>query len=232
MGINVSLPSPTEGCERHAFKVTTAEVEAEKSITMPSDIDIIRMEATNKYFAQIKYVDKTNKEVSVVKNPTNDALPRLDLYINAVERLQKENPETNHKFKYSSSSPHVASIDAEGNVTLHGIAGSTVITAELINDENKYDCDIYDQYAFEPSNRIFSSYEIVVEPKEGTSCKVADGEPYTVGHTLYNNDKTVGVTLGGWTYNNGSYYAKYHDSYSAKEPWAGQKFEKNADRKG
>ena len=233
MGINVSLPSPTEGCERHAFKVTTAEIEAEKSITMPSDIDIIRMEATNKYFAQIKFVDNNNEVVSVVKNPTNDALPRLDLYINAVERLHKENPETNHKFKYSSSSPHVASIDDNGNVTLHGIAGSTVITAELINDKNLYDCDIYDQYAFEPSNRIFSSYEIVVKPKDGTFCKVDDAvNNYKVGQTLYNGDKTVGVTLGGWTYNDGSYYNDYKDSYSKKESWEGQKFEKNADRKG
>lgn len=232
MGINVSLPSPTEGCERHAFKVTTAEVEAEKSITMPSDIDIIRMEATNKFFAQIKFVDNSNNVVSVVKNPANeDALPRKDLYINAVERLHKENPE-NHKFKYSSSSPHVASIDDEGKVTLHGIAGSTVITAELINDKNLYDCDIYDQYAFVPSNRIFSSYEIVVEPKDGTFCKVADGQTYTVGQTLYNDEKTVGVTLGGWTYNDGSYYNDYKDSYSKKESWEGQKFVKNANRKG
>lgn len=234
MGINVPLPSPTEGCERHAFKVTTAEVEAEKSITMPSNIDIIRMETTGKHFAQIKFVDNNNKVVSVVKKSkdgSGDPLPRLDLYINAVERLHQEKPDTKHKFKYSSSSPHVASIDAEGKVTLHGIAGSTVITAELINDENKYDCDIYDQYAFEPSNRIFSSYEIVVDPDPETSCKVEDNKEYKVGQTLYNAEGTVGVTLGGWTYNEGTYYGNT-DSYSAKESWEGQKFEKNADRNG
>ena len=49
---------------------------------------------------------------------------------------------------------------------------------------------------------------------------------------MYNAEGTVGVTLGGWTYNNGSYYDKYQDSYSAKESWEGQKFEKNADRNG
>ena len=235
MDINVSLPSPTEGCERHAFKVTTAEVEAEKSITMPSDIDIIRMETTAKYFAQIKFVDRQNtqKVVSEVRNPADEnALPDTYLFVNAVERLHPHTDGTSYNFKYTSSSPHVASIDKEGKVTLHGIAGSTVITAELINDENKYDCDIYDQYAFEPSNRIFSSYEIVVEPKDGTFCKVADDETYTVGQTLYNDGRTVGVTLGGWTYNNGSYYDDYHDSYTAKESWEGQKFEKNADRNG
>ena len=106
-----------------------------------------------------------------------------------------------------------------------------MITAELINDENKYDCDIYDQYAFEPSNRIFSSYEIVVEPEEGTFYKVEDNKEYKVGQTLYNGDRTVGVTLGGWTYNGGTYYGNA-DSYTAKEPWAGHKFEKNADRNG
>lgn len=223
-----NTPSPSQGCVRTLFKVggTTSE---ETSITMPSDINIIRMEATNKNFAQIKFVDNNNEEVSVVTNPNNEnPLPRKELYVNGVI------DNTSYDFKYTSSSPHVASIDDKGNVTLHGIAGSTVITAELINDENKYDCDIYDQYAFEPSNRIFSSYEIVVEPKDGngTFYKVTDGETYTVGQTLYNADQTVGVTLGGWTYNNGSYYVNYQDSYTAKEPWAGHKFEKNADRNG
>lgn len=226
--ISGNTPSPSQGCVRTLFKVggTTS---GETSITMPSDINIIRMEATNKYFAQIKFVDNNNKEVSVVTNPSENSLPRKELYVNGVET---HTDGTSYDFKYTSSSPHVASIDDTGKVTLHhGIAGSTVITAELINDENKYDCDIYDQYAFEPSNRIFSSYEIVVEPKEGTFCKMADGETYTVGQTLYNDDKTVGVTLGGWTYNNGTYYGNT-DSYSKKELWKGHKFEKNADRNG
>ena len=197
---SVSIPSPSQGCDRTLFKVgdTTS---GETSITMPSDINIIRMEATNKYFAQIKFVDNNNKEVSVVTNPSDtNPLPRKALYVNGVDT-----DGTSYGFKYTSSSPHVASIDDNGTVTLYGIAGSTVITAELINDENKYDCDIYDQYAFEPSNRIFSSYEIVVEPKDGTFYRVEDNKEYKVGQTLYNGDRTVGVTLGGWTYNNGSY---------------------------
>ena len=229
----LNIPSPSDGCTRQAFKVMKAETGEENSITMPSAIDIIRMEATNKNFAQIVFVDKkTKQKVTVVRNPANDdALPDKNLYVNTTERLNPLWDGTSYNFKYTSSSPHVASIDADGKVTLHGIAGSTVITAELINDENKYDCDIYDQYAFEPSNRIFSSYEIVVEPKDGTFCKVADDQDYTVGQTLYNADRTVGVTLGGWTYNEGTYYGK-SDEYSKKESWEGQKFEKNADRKG
>lgn len=227
VSISGNTPSPSQGCDRTLFKVgdTTS---GETSITMPSDINIIRMEATNKYFAQIKFVDNSNNVVSVVTNPNNEnPLPRKELYVNGAKCVNTQS----YNFKYTSSSPHVASIDDQGNVALHGIAGSTVITAELINDENKYDCDIYDQYAFEPSNRIFSSYEIVVEPNEGTFYKVTDGETYTVGQTLYNADKTVGVTLGGWTYNDGKYYGNA-DSYTAKEPWAGHKFEKNADRNG
>lgn len=228
VSLSGNTPSPSQGCVRTLFKVgdTTS---GETSITMPSDIDIIRMEATNKYFAQIKFEDNSNNVVSVVTNPTKESLPHKALYVNGVHT-----DDASYHFKYTSSSPHVASIDATGKVTLHGIAGSTVITAELINDENKYDCDIYDQYAFEPSNRIFSSYEIVVKPEDGngTFYKVVDGQTYTVGQTLYNADNTVGVTLGGWTYNNGSYYGNYKDSYTAKEPWAGHKFEKNADRNG
>lgn len=232
--ITGNTPSPSQGCVRTLFKVggTTS---GETSITMPSGINIIRMEATNKSFAQIKFVDNSENVVSVVKKSkdgSGNPLPHMDLYVNAVERLNHKKDNTSYHFKYTSSSPHVASIAADGTVTLHGIAGSTVITAELNNDKNEYDCDIYDQYAFEPSNRIFSSYEIVVTPEEGTFYKVKDNEEYTVGQTLYNDDGTVGVTLGGWTYNNGTYYVKYKDSYSKKELWEGHKFEKNADRNG
>ena len=226
VSISGNTPSPSQGCVRTLFKVgdTTS---GETSITMPSDIDIIRMEATNKNFAQIKFEDNSNNVVSVVNPSNNEPLPHKVLYVNGVHT-----DDTSYKFKYTSSSPHVASIDSiTGEVTLHGIAGSTVITAELINDENKYDCDIYDQYAFEPSNRIFSSYEIVVTPEEGTFYKVEDNKEYKVGQTLYNGDRTVGVTLGGWTYNDGTYYGNT-DSYSAKKTWAGHKFEKNADRNG
>lgn len=214
-----NTPSPSQGCVRTLFKVSST-TSGETSITMPSDINIIRMEATNKSFAQIKFVDEKDNVVSVVKKSkdgSGNPLPRMDLYVNAVERLHKYNDGTSYNFKYTSSSPHVASFDENGNLTLHGIAGSTVITAELINDENKYDCDIYDQYAFEPSNRIFSSYEIVVEPDPKTSCKVEDHKEYKVGQTLYNADKTVSVTLGGWTYNDGIYYGNT-DSYTEKEP--------------
>ena len=222
---SVSIPSPSQDCDRILFKVggTTS---GETSITMPSDINIIRMEATNKNFAQIKFVDNSNNNnvVSVVKNPTKESLPCKALYVNGVHT-----DDTSYAFKYTSSSPHVASIDDNGNVTLHGIAGSTVITAELINDENKYDCDIYDQYAFELSNRIFSSYEIVVEPDPNTSCRVEDNKEYKVGQTLENKNGTVSVTLGGWTYNDGKYYGNA-DSYTAKVFWEGQKFVKNANR--
>ena len=219
--------STSHGCVRKFFKVgdTTS---GENSITMPSDINIIRMEATNKYFAQIKFEDKDNNVVSVVNPSNNESLPHKALYVNG-EKCSTNG--TSYHFKYTSSSPHVASINNDGNVTLHGIAGSTVITAELINDENKYDCDIYDQYAFEPSNRIFSSYEIVVTPDPNTSCRVEDKIEYKVGQTLENKNGTVSVTLGGWTYNDGKYYGNT-DSYTAKTFWEGHKFEKNANRKG
>lgn len=233
MDLHVKIPSVNKGYDRVGFKITAKG--DEHSITIPSDIEISAIEATDKHFAQIKFVNQTNtsEEISVVKNPqsAND-LPRMDLYINDVERLHKADPETWHKFSYTSSSPHVASVDSiTGKVTLHGVSGSTVITAELDNSKRKYDCDIYDEYTFEPSNRIFASYEIVVSPKTGMSKVIEDNKSYSVGETIYNDEKTIGVTLGGWTYNNGSYYEK-KDSCSKKEPWAGQKFEKNADRKG
>ncbi len=229
------LPSPSQDCVRTYFKFN-GTTSGENSITMPSNIDIIRIENTAKSFAQIKFVDNSDNVVSVVTNPSDEnPLPRMDLYVNAVERLHSNDHATTlptePSFKYTSSSPHVASINDKGEVTLHGIAGSTVITAELNNDKNEYDCDIYDQYAFEPSNRIFSSYEIVVTPDPNTSCRVEDKKEYKVGQTLENKDGTVSVTLGGWTYNDGKYYGNT-DSYTEKEPWEGHKFEKNADRNG
>ena len=234
MNLIVEIPSVNNGDDRVGFKITDAGDGKENSITMPSDIEISAVEATDKYFAQIKFVDRQNPSQvkSVVKDPKiADDLPRMDLYINNVERLHKADPETGHKFSYTSSSPHVASVDSiTGKVTLNDVSGSTVITAELDNSQRLYDCDIYDEYTFEPSNRIFASYEIVVSPKEKAT-KVIDDRSYSVGETIYNDEKNIGVTLGGWTYNNGTYYEK-KDSYSRKETWAGQKFEKNADRKG
>ena len=234
MNLIVEIPSVNNGYDRVGFKITDAGDGKENSITMPSDIEISAIEATDKNFAQIKFVDRHNPSqiISVVKDPKiADDLPRMDLYINNVERLHQADPETGHKFSYTSSSPHVASVDATtGEVTLHGVSGSTVITAELDNSERKYDCDIYDEYTFEPSNRIFASYEIVVSPKADASYVIEDKKPYTVGETIYNPDKTIAVTLGGWTYNSGTYYDNYKDSYSKKEFWEGQKFVKNADR--
>ena len=228
MNLPVGIPSVNEGYDRAGFKITDAGDGKENSITIPSDIEISAIEATDKYFAQILFEDKnTSKEISVVTDPQSaDYLPRTVLKINNVPRDLN-----GYSISYTSSSPHVASVNATtGEVTLHGVSGSTVITAQLDNSERKYDCDIYDEYTFEPTNRIFASYEIVVRPKANAS-KVIDNKSYSVGETIYNADKTIGVTLGGWTYNNGTYYEKT-DSYSGKEMWAGQKFEKNPNREG
>lgn len=229
------LPPVNKEDNRHQFKITAAGDGVVNSITMPSDIEISAIEVTEKSFAEIRFNDKKPyDEICVVKDPKgSEDLPRMDLYINSVERLHKPDEDIKkYKFSYTSSSPHVASVNSTtGEVKLHGVSGSTVITAELDNSERKYDCDIYDKYTFEPSNRIFASYEIVVSPKAEASKVIEDNKPYSVGETIYNAEGTIGVTLGGWTYNNGTYYDKT-DSYSHKEPWAGQKFEKNANRVG
>lgn len=223
------LPAVNKEDFRHKFKITAAGDNVVNSITMPSGIEICAIEVTDKAFAQILFMDKnTSKEISEVKDPKKcpDDLPRIALKINDVER----NPE-GYNISYTSSSPHVASVNSKtGEVKLHGVSGSTVITAELVNSDRLYDCDIYDKYTFEPSNHIFASYEIVVSPKAEAS-KVIEDRSYLVGETIYNDEKTIGVTLGGWTYNNGTYYKKT-DSYSGKKTWEGQKFEKNANRVG
>lgn len=223
------LPPVNKEDYRHQFKITAAGDNVVNSITMPSGIEISAIEVTDKSFAQILFMDKnTSKEISEVKDPKKwpDDFPRTALKINDVERNPKD-----YSISYTSSSPHVASVNSKtGEVKLHGVSGSTVITAELDNSDRLYDCDIYDKYTFEPSNHIFASYEIVVSPKAEAS-KVIEDRSYLVGETIYNEEKTIGVTLGGWTYNNGTYYKKT-DSYSGKKTWEGQKFEKNANRVG
>lgn len=223
------LPPVNKEDYRHQFKITAAGDNVVNSITMPSGIEISAIEVTDKSFAQILFMDRnTSTEISEVKDPKiwPDDFPSTALKINDVER----NPE-NYNISYTSSSPHVASVNSKtGEVKLHGVSGSTVITAELYNSDRLYDCDIYDKYTFEPSNHIFASYEIVVSPKAEAS-KVIEDRSYLVGETIYNEEKTIGVTLGGWTYNNGTYYKKT-DSYSGKKTWEGQKFEKNANRVG
>lgn len=223
------LPPVNKEDYRHQFKITAAGDNVVNSITMPSGIEISAIEVTDKSFAQILFMDRnTSTEISEVKDPKiwPDDFPSTALKINDVER----NPE-NYNISYTSSSPHVASVNSKtGEVKLHGVSGSTVITAELDNSDRLYDCDIYDKYTFEPSNHIFASYEIVVSPKAEAS-KVIEDRSYLVGETIYNEEKTIGVTLGGWTYNNGTYYKKT-DSYSGKKTWEGQKFEKNANRVG
>lgn len=96
--ITGNTPSPSQGCVRTLFKVggTTSE---ETSITMPSGINIIRMEATNKSFAQIKFVDNSENVVSVVKKSkdgSGNPLPHMDLYVNAVERLNHNKDNTSY----------------------------------------------------------------------------------------------------------------------------------------
>ena len=110
--ISGNTPSPSQGCVRTLFKVggTTSE---ETSITMPSDINIIRMEATNKYFAQIKFEDKDNNVVSVVNPSNNESLPHKALYVNG-EKCSTDG--TSYQFKYTSYSPHVAYNHNDGYV--------------------------------------------------------------------------------------------------------------------
>lgn len=236
IALRVALPASDSDCDRTGFKVSeNSGTLTNCSFTMPADITIKDIFVTNKYFAEIRFVDKNNT-ASIVKsvvNPANEnALPRMDLYVNNVERLHNGGSTSEYNFKYSSSAPHVASVNATtGVVTLNNVAGSATITAELINTNRKWDHDVHDPYNFDSTDRIFSSYEIVVTPKENTSYVIQDNEQYVVGQTLYNNNKTIGVTLGGWTYNNGNYYEKF-DSYSEKQEYTGQKFEKNENRIG
>lgn len=142
------------------------------------------------------------------------------------------------KIKFWSSAPHVAYIEKVENnqptVKATGIPGSAYIYAELQND-NEYDCNNENAGLYESSSRIIARYEIHVPNKvQDYSVKISadnnhESTPFSVGHVLStkeDHNNAVTLTLGGWKYNNHTYFSKYTDGYTKKEQWNGMPLKK------
>ena len=154
----------------------------------------------NKYVAfNVRRVDDTDtyiyssedNKVELGKNPT---LPVLSLnidgartedggldYIDISNYVEgKHNP----YIKYSSTSPHVAYINKNGQIKMTGIAGNTFIIAELVSD-NLYN-----------GSEVVDSFEIRIRKEENT-LRLDNNQEVKVNDKFEKLDN-ITLTIGGW----------------------------------
>ena len=186
---------------------------------------------TDKKFITLNYYKSDGSAIATTyesngETETPSDLPKLQYSVNGGEKVSK----TELSFKYSSSAPHVAYVGEEsGTVTITGVPGSAVITAELKNDgsyDTSYDDKDNPYTLFEDQTRVFTTYEIITKPAENyKKFVVGKNASYTVDQKLYSDDdkdKNVIVTLGGWHYGGTDTDTKDNakDTYSTTE-WKG-----------
>ena len=206
-------------------------------LTLTADATIYAIDRTEKRYIQLNFVESgkeaaglhddkdivKTRSYNVNDRTTPDDSPKLRVVNNGYN-----SGNSGYTFKYSSSAPHIASVDIDdGTVTLTGVQGSAVITAELDNSSRKYDTSHGEEALYESSDRIIATYEIInshINSHNGNDAYVVtSGQAHTLNETLtlnYNND-AVTVTLGGWKFNNGTYQDTRTDSYSNVESITG-----------
>ena len=125
----------------------------------------------------------------------------------------KGNAAGNPYVRFSSSAPHVATVDQNGKVTVKGVAGYAIIKAELIFGNLHDGC-------------ISTAYQIrVTKPKtkhveDNTNYEVAENQ------TIKANDGSDAITmsLGGWAYTDNAYAGTEDDELDnddlATDSWA------------
>ena len=161
--------------------------------------NVERNDGINTYYD----ADKNNENLG-----SNPDLPKVSLRIDGKQTINSrggyvttyEDTENGYKdgidnpyIKYTSTAPHVAYVDKEGNITMTGIAGNTTIIAELISD-NLFN-----------GSEVVDSFEIRIKKEENTLRLVANQTvavnqkfPATgTNETL----KNITLTIGGWNYN-------------------------------
>ncbi len=113
----------------------------------------------------------------------------------SVSDFSKGNANGNPYIRFSSSAPHVATVDQNGNVTIKGIAGYATIKAELVFDNIHDGC-------------ISTAYQIRVTKAPKTR-HAEENSTYDIAYkqTVKANDGSDAITmsLGGWAYTENSY---------------------------
>ena len=155
--------------------------------------------------ASVKYVDVNieNNTIPSVAFPQllvtkagSDAL--------SVSDFSKGNANGNPYIRFSSSAPHVATVDQNGNVTIKGIAGYATIKAELIFD------NIHD-------GSLSTAYQIRVTKAPKTR-HTEENSTYDIAYkqTVKANDGSDAITmsLGGWAYTDNTYAGTEGDELS------------------
>ena len=184
-----------------------------------------RSNGINTYY-QVSKDKNTGKET--VKNVgSNPPLPEVALridgkcnetYQKVYEDINDYMPGHNPYIKYTSTAPHVAHIDENGQITMTGIAGNTTIIAELISD-NLYN-----------GSEVVDSFEIRIKKEENTF-RLENGQTVTANEKFPSADsdkdlKNITLTIGGWDYNNKSYnipgVGDVVDSWEAATTWKGK----------
>ena len=184
-----------------------------------------RSNGINTYYQVSK--DKITGKETVKNLGSNPDLPEVALiidgkcnegYKNVYEDINDYMPGHNPYIKYTSTAPHVAHIDENGQITMTGIAGNTTIIAELISD-NLYN-----------GSEVVDSFEIRIKKEENTF-RLENGQTVTANEKFPSADsdkdlKNITLTIGGWDYNNKSYnipgVGDVVDSWEAATTWKGK----------
>ena len=201
-------------------------------LTLTADATIYAIERTEKQYIDLQFVT-SGKEGN--NNYSEDDIVKTRSYNVSTSTTPTDSPKlrvvnngynggnSDYTFKYSSSAPHIASVDINyGTVTLTGVQGSAVITAELDNSLRKYDTSHGEEALYESSDRIIATYEIINSHNGNDAYVVTSGQAHTLNETLTlnNNNDAVTVTLGGWKFTDGAYQGKT-DSYTNVSPITG-----------
>lgn len=201
-------------------------------LTLTADATIYAIDRTEKQYIQLNFVtsgkegNNNYSEDDIVKtrsyNVYNTTTPTDSPKLRVVNNGYNGG-NSGYKFKYSSSAPHIASVDINnGTVTLTGVQGSAVITAELDNSSRNYDTSHGEEALYESSDRIIATYEIINSHNGNDAYVVTSGQAHTLNETLIlnNNNDDITVTLGGWKFTDGAYQGQT-DSYSHVSPITG-----------
>ena len=167
------------------------------------------------------------KEGAIEELGSNPTLPEVSLVIDGkcndkhtliYEDINDYMPGHNPYIKYTSTAPHVAHIDENGQITMTGIAGNTTIIAELISD-NLYN-----------GSEVVDSFEIRIKKEENTF-RLEHGQTVSANEKFpsANSDKkleNITLTIGGWDYNDKSYnipgVGNVVDSWETAKTWKGK----------
>ena len=112
----------------------------------------------------------------------------------AYENINNYREDLNHYpyIKYTSTAPHVAHINKNGEITMTGIAGNTTIIAELVSDNQFVGSEVID------------SFEVRILKEENT-LRLTSGQEIDVNEKFpgVNSNKkldNITLTIGGWNH--------------------------------